>query len=124
MMDFKKLCDSRQYTFISHLKEFKKEIPSDWYLSDYEIEEKISELRKEIYKLKNSRKKQPKLIIIEGDKKIDRVRIFQGFKIVNLDKRMIVADNWYEIKTKEQVAEISKHFEFNAELLKYFEGLK
>ena len=120
---FKELCDSRKLTFISELKQFKDEIPSDWFMSDYEIEEKIKELSKEIYRLKNSRKKQPRLIIIEGTDKIDRVRIFQGFKIIDLDKRVVFADNWYEIKTKQDASEIYKQYELSGDFKKYLDNL-
>jgi len=121
-MKLEKIRDSRKYILISDLKKIKEEeLPKDWFLGDNDIEEKIKKLRREIRILQNSRKKQPKLLIFEGKDKLERVRVFQGFKIVDLNKGLFIADNWYEINKKYQVDELRETFEFGKETKEYLE---
>jgi hypothetical protein len=76
-----------------------------WDLTDYEIEDKIKELRKEIYKLQKSRKNQPNLIVFRprtfgGDGQLE-CHIFSGFQIMNEEKRLLCADSWHHVTESE-----------------------
>ena len=64
------------------------------------------------------------MIIIEGKTEIERVRIFQGFKISNLKKRDIIADNWVEVKQIYQIEKIEKQFKLGIGIQTYLDKLK
>ena len=82
-----------KYILPHHLKG-KPDIPSDWNMSDFEIEDRIKELRKEIYQLQNSRKKQPCLVVIEDNNDDWKIKILKGWKILDLEKGFFEADHW------------------------------
>ena len=96
---------------------------STWEMDDFEIEDKIKELRKEIYKLKNSRKKQPKLAVFRkenlgsGDM---RCHILHGFQIINEEKNLFCADYWRPI-TQREAEQLKKKYDFSEEALKVIE---
>jgi len=76
-----------------------------WKLTDYEIEDKIKELKKEIYQLQNSRKKQPNLLVFRKENLGSgemRCHIFTGFQIRDEEKRYICADSWHPINKSEK----------------------
>lgn len=95
-------------------------VPYHWKLDDYEIEEKIKDLRKQIYELQNSRKKQPKLLTFESHNGEDRCRIFHGWSVRFNDVKdknpLMVADHW-TIATEKDLELIEKHIELNPEAL-------
>ena len=96
---------------------------STWEMDDFEIEDKIKELRKEIYKLQNSRKKQPKLAVFRkenlgsGDM---RCHILHGFQIINEEKNLFCADYWRPI-TQREAEQLKKKYDFSEESLKVIE---
>ena len=103
---------------VSHAVQELKEIPYHWRMQDYEIEDKIKELRKQIYELQNSRKKQPKLLTFEGEEKVEKVRIFDGWNIMGEDgekKGLFCADHWH-IPNEREVEEIIKEFDLKKEV--------
>lgn len=95
-----------------------------WELCDYEIEDKIKELRKEIYHLQNCRKKQPKLLVFRKlDFSKDKEReahIFHGFQVRvkdgDKDNAILCADYWSPITHKE-AEQIKKKYEISEEYL-------
>jgi hypothetical protein len=75
-----------------------------WEMDDCEIEDKIKELRKEIYKLQNSRKNQPFLAVFRKEKFNTgelQCHIFRGFKIMDEKENLLCADNWIPITDNE-----------------------
>ena len=83
-----------------------------WYMDDMEIEDKIKEHRKEIYRLQNCRKKQPKLAIFRkenygtGDMSC---HIFDGFKVMDEEKSLFCADYWHRI-TRDEAEVLKKKY--------------
>jgi len=103
-------------------------VPSHWKLEDWEIEEKIKDLRKEIYELQNSRKKQPKLLIFESlDSKTDRCRIFEGWAVrfdnIQDKNPVMIADNW-RIATEKDLPLIQKELNCNEAVIKLIKNQK
>ena len=88
-----------------------------WELDDMQIEDKIKELRKEIYHLQNCRKNQPNLIIFRkenfetGEEVLD---IFHGWAIINLEKGLYCADYWNPA-TLEEIKYIEEHYKLSEE---------
>jgi len=75
-----------------------------WEMDWMEIEDKIKELRKQIYHLQNCRKKQPQIAVFRKEKYGDgemRVHVFRGFKIMDEKERLFCADNWHPIQENE-----------------------
>lgn len=95
-----------------------------WELCDYEIEDKIKELRKEIYHLQNCRKKQPKLLVFrkenfgEGEMKC---HIFHGFQITNEKERLLCADYWRPITQQEYELVLKTYPNLKKEFIKIME---
>ncbi len=89
-----------------------------WELCDYEIEDKIKELRKQIYHLQNCRKKQPKLLVFRNlnfsKDKSEKAHIFHGFK--SKDK-LLCADYWTPI-TQREADYVRKKYKMREEYLK------
>jgi len=84
-----------------------------WEMDDMQIEDRIKELRKEIYKLQTCRKKQPKLCVFRLSKHRtgpEEAHIFDGFQVVDLSKGLFCADSWHPIRQKEADA-INKKYE-------------
>lgn len=94
-----------------------------WDMDDFEIEDKIKELRKEIYRLKNSRKKQPKMAVFRkenlgyGDM---RCHILHGFKIIDEKKNSFRADCWRPI-TEREAEDLKKKYDMKEEALRVIE---
>lgn len=110
-----------KYILCFDVKEL-EEIPYHWRMADHEIEDKIRDLRKQIYELQNSRKKQPKLVVFEGKdgekNKLDKVRIFDGWNILGEkgeEKGLFCADSWH-IPNKQEVEDILSKFNFKKEV--------
>ena len=97
-----------------------KDFNDTWLLDNWEIEDKIKELRKEIYRLQKSREKQPFLIcfrdrMFSSDTDKARCDIFYGFKFGK--KRFTSADSWKPI-TKEQAEQVKKKYKLTENALK------
>ena len=92
-----------------------------WEMDDYEIEEKIKELRKQIYHLQQCRKKQPHLILFRKrnfSKNDDLVcDIFYGWS--NKKEDLYVADYWRPV-TREQADLFMKKYDFKPEAIEIF----
>ena len=75
-----------------------------WEMADDEIEDKIKELRREIYRLQKSRSKQPKLLVVRksahGTGPVE-AHIFDGWQIMDLEKCLFRADSWHRIRQHE-----------------------
>lgn len=95
-----------------------------WEMDSLEIEDKISELRKQIKQLQNCRKKQPKLAIFRkinhGTGKM-QCHIFHGFQIIDENKNMFCADNWRPITEKEAEL-LKKKYNLKEEAIKTIEN--
>ena len=91
-----------------------------WGMEDYEIEDKIKDLRKQIYHLQNCRKKQPDIAVFRKEsfgKGKMRVHIFHGWKIMDEKKNMFCADYWRPI-TEIEAEELKKKYKLKDEALK------
>lgn len=75
-----------------------------WKLADDEIEDKIKELRKEIYKLQKSRKNQPKLVVFRKANLGEgpwEAHIFDGWQVMDVKEGLFCADSWHRITPQE-----------------------
>jgi len=91
-----------------------------WELDDMQIEDKIKELRKQIYHLQNCRKKQPKIAVFRKEKYGEgdmRVHTFRGWKIMDEEKRLFCADHWYPIQENEAI-QLKKKYNLSDDALK------
>ncbi len=93
---------------------------STWEMDDCEIEDKIKELRKEIYRLQNSRKNQPYIAVFRKemfDTGELRCHIFRGFKIMDEKKNLLCADNWTPI-TESEAEQLKQKYKLSELALK------
>lgn len=75
-----------------------------WEMDRDEIEDKIKELRKQIYHLQNCRKKQPMLAIFRKERFGEgemRCHVFHGFQILDEKDNLFCADCWLPIDKRE-----------------------
>lgn len=104
----------RKYILPYQVKDL-QEIPFHWRLDKEDIDDKIKVLRKQIYELQNSRKNQPKLITFEGKDKVEKVRIFDGWEIIDENKGVFCADSWHYPSDREK-KELLDTFNFTDEV--------
>jgi len=94
-----------------------------WEINSDEIENKIKELRKQIYHLQNCRKKQPDIAVFRkgdfGNGEM-RVHIFHGWKIMDEKKKLFCADYWNPV-TEREAEELKKKYKLSDDALKVIE---
>ncbi len=89
-----------------------KDFCDSWLLDEMDLDEKLKELRKEIYKIQNSRKKQPKLIVFRkenhgtGDMK---AHVFHGWSVRDMKTGTLCADHWSPM-TKNEAIQVTKKY--------------